>query len=122
MAKPRTKQSDRQGIEDVIATYNAQRHLFETFAKTLCDYLMADAKLKPYIHFIKYRTKDPEHLRAKLARKTNDGISIDSNSLFDQITDLAGVRILHLHTDQLKCTRRSYKYWPNTNAVSRSLR
>jgi ppGpp synthetase/RelA/SpoT-type nucleotidyltranferase len=76
--------------------------LFESFAKSLTDYFSTDATLVPFIHFIKYRTKDPDHLRDKLIRKTAEGEEINAESLFDRVTDLAGVRIIHLHTDQIR--------------------
>ncbi|PRQ08794.1 RelA/SpoT domain-containing protein [Enhygromyxa salina] len=54
----------------------------------------------PVIHSIKGRLKDPEHLRGKLSRKREEGEDVTKDTLFDQITDLAGVRVLHLHQTQ----------------------
>lgn len=54
----------------------------------------------PVIHSLKSRIKDPEHLKDKLIRKSKKGIIITSESLFDEITDLIGVRILHLYQAQ----------------------
>jgi putative GTP pyrophosphokinase len=68
--------------------------------------LVADKKLTPHTHSLKARAKDPEHLRDKLLRKMHkckrDGtlFSISKENLFEKINDLAGVRILHLHTAQ----------------------
>lgn len=56
----------------------------------------------PVIHSLKSRLKDPEHLRDKLRRKTKEGLTVTRESLFQQITDLAGVRVLHLHQEQFK--------------------
>ena len=44
--------------------------------------------------------KDEEHLRAKLIRKAAEGECIDSEHLLARITDLAGVRVLHLYQAQ----------------------
>lgn len=99
--------AEKQQISDVVAYYSDQRHLFETFAKSLLLYLEEDRRLEPYIHFIKYRVKDPEHLRSKLeekgriAKKTGQTLSITRENLFSNIGDLAGVRVLHLHTEQI---------------------
>lgn len=54
----------------------------------------------PAIHSIKYRIKDPEHLRDKILRKASDGIEVTRDNLFQEITDLVGVRILHLYQEQ----------------------
>jgi putative GTP pyrophosphokinase len=43
--------------------------------------------------------KDREHLREKIAKKVALGRDINEENLFRQITDLAGVRILHLFQD-----------------------
>lgn len=54
----------------------------------------------PVIHSVKWRLKDPEHLRDKISRKLADGIEVTADNLFREITDLAGVRILHLYQGQ----------------------
>ncbi|BCQ28001.1 hypothetical protein NK8_61900 (plasmid) [Caballeronia sp. NK8] len=43
--------------------------------------------------------KDPDHLREKLIKKFIDG-PITPDTLFTRITDFAGVRVLHLYTQQ----------------------
>lgn len=90
------------GIDEAVKLFGKARPLFEGFAQALMAYFQTDPKLAPYIHFIKYRVKDPEHLRAKLIRKAKKGQIVNSNNLFDAITDLAGIRIIHLHTTQMK--------------------
>ena len=61
-------------------------------------YFQNNPKLGEFIHFIKYRIKDEESLRAKL--KKNIATS-GNRSLVDSVTDFAGLRIIHLHMDQL---------------------
>lgn len=67
---------------------------------------LADAHLGGAVHSLRSRAKDPEHLRDKLARKMQkclkDQIPFDISpeNLFEKINDLAGLRILHLHTSQ----------------------
>ena len=61
-----------------------------------------------HVHSIKWRLKDPDHLRDKLIRKVIDykkegkEFDITNENLFERINDLAGLRILHLHTEQLE--------------------
>lgn len=44
--------------------------------------------------------KDPDHLRDKLERKLHVGRDIHVDNLFQEVTDFAGVRVLHLHQGQ----------------------
>lgn len=55
----------------------------------------------PLVHSVKARLKNPEHLRAKIQKKSNVENLIDGKNLGHKITDLAGVRVLHLHQEQL---------------------
>lgn len=53
----------------------------------------------PLVHSVKSRLKDPEHLREKIIKKASDEV-ITIENLFKRITDFAGVRVLHLHSQQ----------------------
>lgn len=107
MRQPRLTISDKEQISEAVNYFSEQRHLFETFSKTLMSVLVEDPRLRPYIHFIKYRVKDPEHLRRKLcdlgidAKKRGRRPKITAKNLFINVGDLAGVRLLHLHTEQV---------------------
>lgn len=53
------------------------------------------------VHSVKSRLKDPDHLEEKLIRKQNEkGIEITVENLFSEVTDLIGIRVLHLYFDQ----------------------
>lgn len=93
---------NRKSVEAAVEHFVGNRHLFENFAQALMAYFRNDAGLARCTQFLKYRVKDPGHLREKLIRKAAQGDVIDETTLFDRITDLAGIRIIHLHTDQ--CT------------------
>lgn len=54
----------------------------------------------PIVHSVKSRIKDPEHLRDKINRKRMGGIEISVDNLFREVTDLVGVRVLHLYQEQ----------------------
>lgn len=56
----------------------------------------------PVVHSLKTRLKSPDHLRDKLKRKAEAGIIVTADSLFNDVTDLAGVRVLHLYQDQFE--------------------
>jgi len=101
MAKRRASKKDRDRIDAAVERFCANRHLFENFAQALMAYFQNHPAMAPHIHFLKYRLKDPESLRQKLVRKAIQGDLIDESNVFDRITDLAGVRIIHLHTEEM---------------------
>jgi putative GTP pyrophosphokinase len=103
---------DRQGsIEAALARYSAERHIFERFRNAVVDYFRTEPSLNDpqvaVIHSIKSRLKDIDHLRDKLNRKWDDGIQIDGSNVFANVTDLAGVRVLHLYQDQFPLIHQS---------------
>lgn len=95
------------GIEEAVALFREGRPLFESFAQALMAYFQNDPELSRYIHFIKYRVKDADHLREKLIRKARRGEIVNKSNLFDVITDLAGIRIIHLHTTQMQAIHKA---------------
>lgn len=113
MPKRKVSKVDGQLITSIVDHFKTNRHLFENFANALMGYLQNYAPLREQIQFIKHRIKDPEHLRDKLKRKAEkarqDGSSfdIDVSNLFESITDLAGIRIIHLHTEQFRAIHPS---------------
>jgi putative GTP pyrophosphokinase len=52
-------------------------------------------------HSLKYRIKDPLHLIRKIVRKAREqpGVRVDAANYASEITDLVGVRVLHLYKD-----------------------
>ncbi|MFM9913441.1 MAG: hypothetical protein ACKVN9_07905 [Methylophilaceae bacterium] len=90
--------------DGLIELYRSQEHLFKQFKNAVVDCFNLEPKLNqaknPTIHSIKSRLKDPDHLREKLVRKTLEVDCITLDNFFTRITDLAGVRVLHLYQDQ----------------------
>jgi putative GTP pyrophosphokinase len=102
--------ADRQRITQAVKRFDAERSNFEYVAKNVFALLAEHPELRKLIHSVKWRVKDREHLEHKLIRKTIQLPKADkpveepitADNLFDRIEDLAGVRILHLHTNQFK--------------------
>lgn len=91
-------------INSAVDEYKSKKHIFERFRKGVVDFFSLDPTLNEYgtsvIHSIKSRLKDAEHLRDKIDRKWNEETPISKENIFSKITDLAGVRVLHLYQDQ----------------------
>ncbi|MGA2221837.1 MAG: RelA/SpoT domain-containing protein [Verrucomicrobiia bacterium] len=89
-----------------VSYYETLRTDFDNVAQILLMHLTGDRRLAKFIHSSKYRTKDPDHLMDKLLRKETErltekrGRKITQKNLLKEVDDLAGVRLLHLHTKQ----------------------
>lgn len=107
MAKPRLSKSIHKQIDKVVKYFETKQELFAQLARSLHGNLTDDKKLRQLVHSTKFRAKDPKNLRNKLERKAYEKISekkpftIKEEYLFTKIEDLAGVRLIHLHTDQM---------------------
>lgn len=98
-----TKKS-AQNLKEMVDLYTANLHLFKLFQEGVTNSIRFSPELnsEPHaaVHSVKTRLKDPSHLAEKITRKTQGGNVITTDNLFSQITDLCGVRILHLHQAQ----------------------
>lgn len=96
-----------EDVEKIVQAYIDRRVEAEMLIAQVKTFFEKNKRLYPenqlpVVHSIKARTKDPEHLRKKLSRKDNPENPITVENLFDRVTDLAGVRILHLYNDQFE--------------------
>ncbi|WP_223473863.1 RelA/SpoT domain-containing protein [Pseudomonas sp. BF-B-27] len=91
-------------IDAAIKAYQDEKHFFEKFLNGVVDSFRLEPSLNrygnPLIYTIKSRLKDAEHLKEKISRKWTAENPITAENLFTQVTDLAGVRVLHLYQDQ----------------------
>lgn len=101
-------------IDNLVNAYRKRKKLYELFLKSVdSEFLSAPALnsgTPTAIHSTRTRLKDDEHLAAKILRKRADGRNITEENLFSEITDLAGLRILHLHQDQFSEIHSFIKY------------
>lgn len=91
-------------IEKILAEYDDKLKTINLFRHQLVAALENSDELDPFVHSLKSRAKDRDHLRDKLRRKMEKdgpGFDITPENLLVKINDLAGVRILHLHTRQI---------------------
>ena len=93
-----------EAIKSSLQLYNDEIFPITQFFKGIVSFFSDNPKLNtgplPIIHSIKSRLKDENHLADKIKRKWDNGDFVDGSNLFENITDLAGVRILHLHQTQ----------------------
>lgn len=101
MAKPSVRDAV---VLDLVALYRQKKRLFELFSQSVYSEFASCPELNTgtptIIHSIKSRLKDEDHLAEKILRKNSEGRQISQENLFSEITDLAGIRVLHLHQNQ----------------------
>ncbi len=99
-SKPRKRDVDR-----LIATYVDRKDEFEYFRRQVADFFLISKRFNapplPLVHSVKSRLKDVVNLREKIVRKWADG-PITPTNLFSRITDLGGVRVIHLYSQQFE--------------------
>jgi ppGpp synthetase/RelA/SpoT-type nucleotidyltranferase len=88
------------------------KRLISTFLNSVMNYVKESRELQELIHSTRFRIKEPDHLADKLVRKIrkcrDEGTQFDitTDNLFTAINDLAGIRLLHLHTTQMEAIDR----------------
>lgn len=91
--------------ESALAAFDELNHELSIFMDSVATWFQTNPRLSrgplPIIHSVKKRIKDREHLREKIERKSSIERIINHKSLSNEITDLSGVRVLHIHQDQM---------------------
>lgn len=91
-------------IDAIVDLYRSKRKLFELFLNNVESSFLSDVTLNTGtptpIHSMRKRLKDDAHLAEKVRRKDAEGRAITPENLFVEVTDLAGVRVLHLYQEQ----------------------
>jgi ppGpp synthetase/RelA/SpoT-type nucleotidyltranferase len=89
--------------DTLVELYLQRRHDIRIFMEGVVRFIGEHPELNPpcraVVHSYKSRLKDPTNLRNKIVRKINEDRIITADNLFREITDLAGVRVLHLFQD-----------------------
>lgn len=102
--------AELQKVKPIIDRFldKKQQQLLQTFQKSVLVAINESQDLMNLIHTVRSRIKDPGHLKNKLVKKIRKceekcvQFGITPENLFTEITDLAGIRILHLHTKQVQ--------------------
>lgn len=91
---------DEDLIDTLLGDFEGRKHDLKMFMNSVADTIGLHPDLSSpgaeVVHSYKRRLKDPGHLREKLVRKSALGVEISRENFFSVITDLAGVRVLHL--------------------------
>lgn len=94
-------------VESIVKEYEAKRPQVELTLKALVSDIAGSSLLSHAVHTVRHRVKDVDHLRAKLERKAREHaergepFDLQPEDLFDRVTDLAGCRLIHIHSRQI---------------------
>jgi ppGpp synthetase/RelA/SpoT-type nucleotidyltranferase len=97
---------ERQTMDLLLARFDEERQRLSLFHNAVQQTIASSEELKPLIHSMRARLKDRDHLQDKLLRKMRDpkqkagAFDITPDNLHVKVNDLAGIRLLHLHTAQ----------------------
>ena len=101
---------DEASMEVIIERVQSQLHDIDLFR----DYTVRFFETHPnliqspqIVHSVRSRMKDLQHLREKIQRRSSTEDPITPENIFDRITDIAGVRVLHLHQAQFTQIHRA---------------
>ena len=98
---------EKKLVTELVNHYKANQVFFKKMAEQLASAVHNSPALMSYVHSTKWRIKDPKSLKDKLFRKIKIAKqkgrkhNLSTANLFTRINDLAGFRILHLHTEQI---------------------
>lgn len=94
---------DWDTLSSIYRDFRQYKNLYDTQA----DFIASTLRSHNKIHFVKSRVKDPEHLIEKIIRKTpdrkkkyGDRFQFNVENYKDEITDLIGVRAIHIFKEE----------------------
>ena len=98
-----------EDIADILKVVESDMHLYELLHDKICAYITRDPNLKNLVHSFKSRFKKIDHLKEKILRKNKEDLErpeedrkgpITTENIKNRITDICGIRILHLYMGQ----------------------
>ena len=101
---------DEASMEAIIEQVQSKLHDINLFRENTVRFFETHPDLiqsPRIVHSVKSRLKDLKHLREKIQRKSSTEDPITPENIFDRVTDLTGVRVLHLYQAQFTQIHRA---------------
>lgn len=103
--------SEEQATDLALTAFEERSHELLIFMKGVESWFASHPKLTggstSAVHSVKARLKNSAHLKEKIIRKQTGNDPITADNLFVRVTDLAGVRVLHLYQDQARAIHQA---------------
>ena len=103
---------DKVSMEAIIKRVASEHYNIDHFRESTASFFEKHpdlTKSAQIVHSVKSRMKDLQHLREKVQRKSSTEDPITPENVFDRVTDIAGVRVLHLYQAQFTQIHRAIK-------------
>ena len=100
----------KEKYDDIYRRLLDEIDAYEYFMKNIKNFFES-TKVKVHVHSLRFRLKDIDHLLEKIERKNNEDDQlpegerkghITAENIFERITDIAGIRVLHLHLRKVR--------------------
>ena len=94
---------DEESMEAILERVQSELHNIDLFRENTVRFFETHPELTQspqIVHSVKSRMKDLQHLREKIQLKSSIEDQITPENIFNRITDIAGVRVLHLYQVQ----------------------
>ena len=101
---------DEASMEVIIEQVESEYYNIDHFRESTAYFFEKHpdlTKSAQIVHSVKSWMKDWGHLREKIQRKSSTEDPITPENIFDRITDIAGVRVLHLYQAQFTQIHRA---------------
>lgn len=92
-----------ENIDDLVLFVQNKLTYYDSFMASI--YLLFQKHPESpvgHIHSTRSRIKDISHIKDKIERKISRGIIINKENVLNEVADIAGIRILHLHKNNFK--------------------
>ncbi|MEF9991374.1 MAG: RelA/SpoT domain-containing protein [Romboutsia sp.] len=116
---------DWNELEKIYNDFNIYRKSYETQADLIANILRGHSK----VHSVKTRVKDANHLIEKVIRKTVDrrtkygkDFNFTVNNYKDEITDLLGIRVIHIFKEDWEEIHNFISHMWNVNEIVANIR
>ncbi len=106
MARSTLKREKSPDLTPYLKQYKGLKHELYLFMQAVAGWFETHPDFNkgelPVIHSVKSRLKDEGHLKEKIRRKycSLEGVNFAPDQLSKIVTDLSGVRVMHLHQKQ----------------------
>jgi putative GTP pyrophosphokinase len=115
------------GPVDAVKVIKDDLHSYELLHDKFISFINRDPDLKNLVHSYKSRFKDLDHLTRKIERKNNEDAllpeaeqkgPITANNIKERITDISGIRILHLYIGQFEDIHKALMRYVDTGELA----
>lgn len=102
-----------RNIDGIINAIKEKNQILDLFMKQVVNFFETHPDIvgatPPIVHSVKSRRKSENNIRDKIQRYRERGKDVRKDNVLQEITDIVGVRVLHLHQQQWEDIHRAIK-------------